>query len=515
MAKKTNTKRSQKVIEKAPKEVAKKTSKQAPKKNYRKIIGLCSAGLLVLALIIGYILMVKNKQADDTSVVTGVKSNNLSGEAQQLEVGQYGARIMSGGIYELSEDIIGGSVTINAGKADVQLILNSVVISNTNGPAINVVSADNVYIELKGENEITATATEDENGAIYSKSDLAITGEGSLILDSNIDGIVGKDDLEISGGKLDITASDEGIVGKDSIKISGGDISITAGDHGLKTSNEEEKGDMEITGGDIEITSSADALHSVASIVISGGNLEIAAGDDGLHADKTIVIDDGKVEIKKSYEGVEGGEITVNGGEITVVSSDDGFNAAGGSDTGAAQDPFAGDVSKNLTINGGSIYINASGDGLDSNGNLYINGGTVYVDGPTNNGNGAVDYGDRNCEFKITGGTLIAVGSSGMAVNATSATQPSVLMNLNSAYTGPLYFGEIGYEPSKSYSSVLISSPNLSLGESYTLFIDGAEIQTVSISDMVVGTGNAGMMPGPGMDQQGGQQGGPIMPGRR
>lgn len=481
----------------------------------KKVIGICGAGLLIAAVIMGIVIALKNK-SNDNSIETGVSENTLSGETNRLTVGEDGVEITSGGIYELSDDIASGSVIIRANDADVQLILSSASITNSEGPAIFVESADNVYIELRGENTINATATEDYNGAIYSKSDLALTGDGSLKIDSSIDGIVGKDDLQIDSGSYTITAQDDGIVGKDSLKITGGNFEITASSgHGLKTSNEEEKGDMEITGGEFKITTGADGLHSIANILVSGGNIEIAADDDGIHADKATIIDDGAINITKSYEGIEGGEITVNGGDIKVISSDDGFNAAGGSDTGRTQDPFAGDASKVLTINGGSIYVNASGDGLDSNGNIYIAGGVIRVDGPTNDGNGAMDYGDQGCEFKITGGTLIAAGSSGMAVNATSATQPSVLMNLSGSYSGELSFGGINYTPAKSYSSILISSPDLSLGSSYTLTIGGAEVQTVAINDYITRTGNAGMMPGMGGDQQGGRQGGAMMPGRR
>ena len=39
-------------------------------------------------------------------------------------------------------------------------------------------------------------------------------------------------------------------------------------------------------------------------------------------------------------------------------------------------------------------------------------GGTVLVNGPTNNGNGSLDYDET---FDISGGTLVAAGSAGMA----------------------------------------------------------------------------------------------------
>ena len=60
-----------------------------------------------------------------------------------------------------------------------------------------------------------------------------------------------------------------------------------------------------------------------------------------------------------------------------------------------------------IEINGGNIYINADGDGLDSNGRLIINGGEIYVDGPENNGNGALDCG---INATINGGILVAAG---------------------------------------------------------------------------------------------------------
>ena len=61
--------------------------------------------------------------------------------------------------------------------------------------------------------------------------------------------------------------------------------------------------------------------------------MSLSAGDDGIHAESSIEINGGTIDIKKSYEGIEAAKITINGGNIAVASSDDGFNAAGGNDS--------------------------------------------------------------------------------------------------------------------------------------------------------------------------------------
>ena len=108
--------------------------------------------------------------------------------------------------------------------------------------------------------------------------------------------------------------------------------------------------------------------------------------------------------------------MTINGGEISIVATDDGINAGGGADNSATgrpgENPFKTDENCVLAINGGEIYVNAAGDGVDSNGYLYFNGGSTVVDGPTNNGNGALDAG---LGIIMEGGKVIAVGAAGMA----------------------------------------------------------------------------------------------------
>ena len=104
--------------------------------------------------------------------------------------------------------------------------------------------------------------------------------------------------------------------------------------------------------------------------------------------------------------------------------------------------------------------------------------GTVIVNGPENNGNGALDY-DSTCN--INGGLFIAAGSSGMAQSlSTTSKQNSVNVFLSSQSANTLISikNESGkdivtFAPSKTYQSVIISSPNLQTNTTYTVYSGG------------------------------------------
>ncbi|MGI6755553.1 MAG: hypothetical protein ACOX4F_06055 [Atopobiaceae bacterium] len=146
------------------------------------------------------------------------------------------------------------------------------------------------------------------------------------------------------------------------------------------------------------------------------------------------------------------------------------------------------DASAMITISGGNLTIDADGDGIDSNGSFTMSGGNVYVAGPTNDGNGALDTGE---EATITGGTIIAVGSSGMATSfSSSSSQASVMVYLDSATTGTVSLKDssgaviASFDTDKQYSSVVISTPDLLVGEKYTL-VCGSQETSVEVTDTV------------------------------
>lgn len=263
-----------------------------------------------------------------------------------------------------------------------------------------------------------------------------------------------------------------------------------------------------------------------------------------MHADSALLVNGGTITVTESYEGLEGLNITINDGKIEITASDDGMNAAGGNDAsgfgGRGGDGFKGmqapdaaqrpdDTSDNtsdntqkpndtsdtaqttgnitvaaqksdsasdtaqdtdaasedemwMVINGGYVHVLAGGDGLDSNGDLTINGGEVYVDGPSDNGNSAIDYGEKS-SFYINGGTVVAVGSSGMAEDVSSESkQQAAFVKLDSqADAGDVILKDadgneiISYTAQKKYDCVIISTAALKAGKTYTLSASGSE----------------------------------------
>lgn len=372
------------------------------------------------------------------------------------------ATIGAAGAYNISGALADGQIVVDsADEEPVRLILNGVDIHNSTSAAINIANAAEAVIVLADGSENTITdgasyvfadpADDEPNAAIFSKADLTISGNGSLLVQGNYnDGIASKDGLVIASGDITVSAVDDGIRGKDYVVVQDGALTVAAQGDGLKSDNEEdatkgyiavESGVLDITaggdaitaqtdvlisggeftlssgggsgnwvdettsakgikglvnvtidGGVITVDAADDAIHSNDGITINGGVLTLATGDDGLHADSTLTINDGEIRVTDSYEGIESAVIAINGGAIEVASSDDGINVAGGSD-GSGMAPRMGP-------RGGQRQDAAAYTGDYY---LYINGGVVVVDA---DGDGI----DVNGAIEMTGGVVIVNG---------------------------------------------------------------------------------------------------------
>lgn len=401
-----------------------------------------------------------------------------------------------------------------------------------------------------GKDGITSDETENEEKGFVTIED------GEIIITSVGDGVSAETTLTVTGGVISIISGGGSANAQQKTDNMRGwwDFDNSASDDdsvsckGLKAGKA-----MMISGGSITIDAQDDALHTDGDMTISGGECILSTGDNGAHAELSLTVLDGKITVLTSNEGLEANQITLAGGDLDITASDDGINANGGSDgfsggfgggfgggRGGMGGSFGGrrsdtnsqsgdmtppdgnapsgnpptmpgqdaadstttddttDKQPVLLITGGKITVNADGDGLDSNGNLRVEGGDITINGPSNGGNGALDIGTENGGAGvISGGTLIALGTSSMAENfGSTSTQCAFLVTMNSFGAGEtititdsqetvLYTGVTV----KSANSVVFSSADLVVGETYTVTI-GSSSATVTQSSTVVGNSN-------------------------
>ncbi|MBQ1377612.1 MAG: carbohydrate-binding domain-containing protein [Lachnospiraceae bacterium] len=289
--------------------------------------------------------------------------------------------ITEAGVYVITGSAENVTIYVDTdSESKVQIVLDNVSVTNEDMPVIYVKSADKVFVTSVGENTLFVTGTfasdgsTNTDGVIFSKDDIVLNGTGTVTISSTENGVVGKDDVKVTGGTWNITAASKAIEANDSIRIADGILNLQAGTDGLHAENDDD-----------------DAL---GYIYIGGGTISIQAGDDGIHANSLIQIDSGEITVNAA-EGLEGTYIQVNDGAVQINGVDDGVNAANKSSAYTAT----------FEMNGGELTVSmGSGDtdGIDSNGNIIVNGGTISVTASS-----TFDY-DGTAEFN--GGTIIVNG---------------------------------------------------------------------------------------------------------
>ena len=420
------------------------------------------------------------------------------------------ATISAAGTYILSGSANDVCIIIDAPDAEVRLVLDNLNITNSSVAPVYVKSAAKVYVTL-AENSTNTLSVNGEfvkiDGAkaeavIFAQSDLTLNGSGTLnAAAQNGSGIASKKNLAITGGTFVISASSHALKGKDNVNIAGGSFTLTSGKDGIHSENDDnaESGNIYIKGGIFVINAEGEALDAINNIKIDGGNIDIVQSD----------------------EGMEATTIDINGGKITLVSSDDGINASY-SDKEEIAEKSAGTVASAssvssstrnkrgmqniseqamhtyLNITGGEITIDSQADGIDSNGSVYVSGGTVRILGPASDNDAALDYDVRAV---ITGGEFIASGSAGMAQGfSEESTQASFVATFSKTVSGNISVTDktgkiiVQTNSGKSFRSVVVSSKDLKVGETYTVKA-GSESVSVTLSSITTG---GGMQGGPG-----------------
>ncbi|MBR1737571.1 MAG: carbohydrate-binding domain-containing protein [Firmicutes bacterium] len=406
-------------------------------------------------------------------------------------------------------NVLDGTVTVNGCDDGLFTKVGNIIIS---GGTLDITTVPSG----------TADTTTYNYDAIHTKAGIITISGGSITTRSYCDGIQAASDMIISGepvinvtttGAISSSSSSGGFPGWNNNTTA--DISAK----GIKSDTI-----LTIEGGTITVDSTDDSLHTNDTITINGGTFTLSSGDDGIHADSVLNINDGDIKVSKSYEGVEGEKIYFNGGKVIIYADDDSINAAGGND-GSSSGGFNTNADGYIEINGGYIYCENTkdGDGIDSNGKIVMNGGVLLINGPTGNGNGAMDFGDKSTDsFAYNGGELIAVGSSGMAESPTTSVSSGYTLTYGMSSGGnqggsgsggpggnrPGQGGSssasipagtlltltdssgnviMSFKTKNAYSTVVMSSDSIKSGSTYTLYSGGTYSGT--LDDQNYGTG--------------------------
>lgn len=310
--------------------------------------------------------------------------------------------------------------------------------------------------------------------SFHSNSDVTIN-DGTYTISSGDDGMHADSALLVNGGTITVTESYEGLEGLN-ITINDGKIDINASDDGMNAAGGNDQSGFGGMGGDG--FKGMQAPNSAPDAAQKSDSTSDSTSDNTQKSDDTSDTAQTTGNITVAAQKLDDASDTVQDtGNITVAAqkSDSASDTAQDTDTASEDEMW-------MVINGGYVHVLAGGDGLDSNGDLTINGGEVYVDGPSDNGNSAIDYGEKS-SFYINGGTVVAVGSSGMAEDVSSDSKQQVaFVKLDSqADAGDVILKDadgneiISYTAQKKYDCVIISTADLKAGQTYTLSASGSE----------------------------------------
>lgn len=466
---------------------------------------------------------------EENSTVIKLSDDSTTCDSDAVQISGNTVTIIDEGTYILSGTLTDGMVIVDAEDTDkVQLVLDGVDITSAESAAIYVREADKVFIMTASDSQNTLTnggtytAIDDNNidAAIFSKSDLTLNGAGSLTITAKAGhGVVSKDDLVLTSRTYQIDAASHGLSGKDSVRIASGSYTIVSGKDGIHAENADDTslGFVYLADGTFDITSGGDGISAGNWLQADGGVYTVKAGGGSENVQKSdgewqfgpgqqtestdtteedtvsmkaikaageLILKGGKYSLDSADDTIHSNaNITISDGEFTLASGDDGIHADSAT-----------------TISGGTIDITESYEGIEGL-SIDITGGETYVSGPTNDGNSALDY---NGTGTVTGGIFIAAGSSGMAENfGDSSTQGVMMVTVNSQAAGSAVSLSdssgnelVSWTPEKEYTSVIISCPEITTGQEYTL-TTGSDTTQITMDSIVYGSGS-GMGGNPG-----------------
>lgn len=408
----------------------------------------------------------RDRRADyDADTATRIDLNTTSSPVNITEEG----------VYVLSGSLSGRVIVDAPDTAKVQIVLDNATLTDPTSAALEIRQADKVFITLAENSQNTLEnggtfAEEQVDGALFSKADLTLNGTGSLtVISPSGHGIVGKDDLVITGGAYIINCASHGLDANDSIRVADASFTVSAGKDGLHAENNDDaqKGFVYLESGNFTLTAEGDGISAAHTLTVLDGTFTVTAGGGSENGTKTAsdnyggfmgggmpggmmppgggggrprttsaVID--TTEESTSMKGLKSGaDLKICGGTFTIDSADDAIHAnASLAITGGRFDIASGDdgihAEETLSISAGTIAVSESYEGLEAL-HVQVSGGTVKIHASDDgiNAAGGVDnsgmfgggrMGVGNGSIVISGGD-ISINASGDGIDANGSLE--------------------------------------------------------------------------------------------
>ena len=375
-----------------------------------------------------------------TQIAASGDSIVVTGDGAVAENGK--VTIRKAGTYLLSGTLEEGQLLVDAEEgAEIILVFDGFKISNSTDAPLLFESGSSITLVLKdgSENAVTdlRSSAEENQAAIYTKSDLTISGNGTFdVTGTAEDAIHSKTNVTVQGGTINLKAGDDAIHADETLTILDGKVTVLESEEGLEG----------------------------LVVDIQGGDITVNASDDGLNAS------DGSGSDKAPGQATEGAEIRISGGVLTVKAGGDGIDSNG-----------------DLIISGGTVVVDGPSDGgnapIDYDGKGVISGGTVFVSGDSGMFQSLNDSGSTQNSIVYylsetqAAGTQVAVADS----------KGNVIYENNST--------------TQAFNSVLFSAADLKSGENYIVTVgEQSETVSISDTVNNIGENRDGNGPQGGMN---------------
>ena len=352
--------------------------------------------------------------------------------------------IQKAGTYVLRGNFAEGQLVADAEEgAEIKLVFDGFTISNSTNAPLVFESGASVTIVLQDgtENAVSdlRNSAEDNKAAIYAKSDLTISGNGTLAVQGNAeDAIHSEANVTVEGGTLTLKAGDDGIHADETLTVRNGNINVTESEEGLEG----------------------------LVVDIQGGVITVTAKDDGINAS------DGSGSDAAPGQVTEGAAVRISGGMVTVKAGGDGIDSNG-----------------DLTISGGTVVVDGPSDGgnapLDYDGKGVITGGTVFVTGDSGMFQTLNDSGSTQKSLVVS-----LNSTQGAGTKVTIADSKGNVVYENTATT-------------QAFNTLLFSAADLKQDENYTVTVGSESRTVTVSDSANINSENGGNHGAPGSKPEG------------